>query len=94
MALLTVWSTAHTYAGILGFSFFNGFVQGGLVSLFPVVIAEVFGVEKLPFLFSILNVPNLIGNFLGAPLSGGKEMDGNSKLPLDDKFSHADTFTT
>ncbi|TPX36010.1 hypothetical protein SmJEL517_g01788 [Synchytrium microbalum] len=70
IAVLSVWGTATSYANTMGFSVFNGFVQGGLVSLLPVVVAEAFGLQKLPFLFAVLNLPMLVGNFMGAPLAG------------------------
>ncbi|KAJ3197288.1 hypothetical protein HK101_004769 [Irineochytrium annulatum] len=70
LSMLLLWTFAINPAILIIFAIVNGFVAGGFISLFPVVIASIFGFERLPSLMGMLFSSSAIGNFAGAPLGG------------------------
>ncbi|KAF8941405.1 hypothetical protein BGZ58_009488 [Dissophora ornata] len=46
-----------------------GLFGGGFISIFPVVVAQVVGVERLSSALGILYFGNVVGNLLGAPIA-------------------------
>ncbi|KAI8805031.1 major facilitator superfamily domain-containing protein [Cladochytrium replicatum] len=68
--MLLWWPFTNSFGSLLAFGFVNTFFSGGFISMFPVVIAELFGVERLPSLMGMLFTSSAIGNFAGAPLAG------------------------
>ncbi|KAJ3406746.1 hypothetical protein HDV05_005840 [Chytridiales sp. JEL 0842] len=65
-----LWSFAQGLPMLTLFCLVNGFVAGGFISLFPVVIASIYGTEKLPSMIGMLLSIQSAGNFGGAPLAG------------------------
>jgi len=55
------WLNTHNLAMAVVFVIFYGFNGGGFVSLFPVVAAEIIGVERLPAAVGLLYSGNLFG---------------------------------
>ncbi|KAJ3323091.1 hypothetical protein HDU76_013729 [Blyttiomyces sp. JEL0837] len=70
LSMLLIWTFANTYGVLVLFAVINGFVAGGFISLFPVVIAAIFGAERLPSLVGMLFSASAIGNLSGPPLAG------------------------
>ncbi|KAI8805032.1 major facilitator superfamily domain-containing protein [Cladochytrium replicatum] len=64
------WPFTNSFGSLLAFGFVNTFFSGGFISMFPVVIAELYGVERLPSLMGMLFTSSAIGSFAGAPLAG------------------------
>ncbi|KAG0033737.1 hypothetical protein BGZ81_007495 [Podila clonocystis] len=63
------WLNTHNLAMAIVFVIFYGANGGGFVSLFPVVAAEVIGVERLAAAVGLLYSGNLFGNLLGTPIA-------------------------
>ncbi|KFH64400.1 hypothetical protein MVEG_10225 [Podila verticillata NRRL 6337] len=63
------WLNTHNLAMAVVFVIFYGANGGGFVSLFPVVAAEVIGVERLSAAVGLLYSSNLFGNLLGTPIA-------------------------
>ncbi|KAJ3416978.1 3',5'-cyclic-nucleotide phosphodiesterase (PDEase) (3':5'-CNP) [Chytridiales sp. JEL 0842] len=70
ISFLCMWTVATGLPMLIIFSIFNGFVAGGFISLFPVVIATIFGYQRLPSMIGMLYSIGAIGNFAGPPLAG------------------------
>ncbi|KAF9581783.1 hypothetical protein BGW38_001082 [Lunasporangiospora selenospora] len=69
VACYALWlNTKGTTMAVI-FSVFYGMNGGGFVSLFPVVAAEVIGIERLSVAIGLLYSGNLFGNLLGAPIA-------------------------
>ncbi|KAK5816731.1 major facilitator superfamily domain-containing protein [Linnemannia elongata] len=69
LSCFVFWLNAKTLAMSVVFVIFYGINGGGFVSLFPVVAAEVVGVEKLAAAVGMLYSGNLFGNMLGTPIA-------------------------
>lgn len=52
------------------FCFIFGFFGGGYISMIPAVVAEYFGIGKLPSLIGIMYFSSAIGNTIGPPVTG------------------------
>ncbi|KAJ3112066.1 hypothetical protein HDU96_004991 [Phlyctochytrium bullatum] len=77
LSMLFLWTFASSVPILALFAIVNGFVAGGFISLFPVVVASIFGAERLPSMVGMLFSTSAIGNFGGAPLAGAiKERAG------------------
>ncbi|KAJ3096199.1 hypothetical protein HDU97_006159 [Phlyctochytrium planicorne] len=70
LSMIFLWTFADTLVMLAIFAVVNGFVAGGFISLFPVVVASIFGAERLPSLVGMLFSTSAVGNFGGAPLAG------------------------
>ncbi|KAJ3123471.1 hypothetical protein HK100_011594 [Physocladia obscura] len=69
-SMLFIWTFADTYALLVFFAAVNGFVAGGFISLFPVVVGQTFGLKRLPSLVGMILTLSAIGNLAGSPLGG------------------------
>ncbi|TPX77897.1 hypothetical protein CcCBS67573_g00814 [Chytriomyces confervae] len=69
-SMLFIWTFARSYALLVLFACVNGFVCGGYISLFPVVVGAIFGVKRLPSLIGTLMSISAIANLSGTPLAG------------------------
>ncbi|KAF9911130.1 hypothetical protein EC991_004684 [Linnemannia zychae] len=69
LACFVFWLNAKNLAMCVVFVVFYGVNGGGFVSLFPVVAAEVVGVERLAAAVGMLYSGNLFGNMLGTPIA-------------------------
>ncbi|KAI8853695.1 major facilitator superfamily domain-containing protein [Chytridium lagenaria] len=70
LSMIFLWTFATSVYTLAAFAVVNGFVAGGFISLFPVVVATIFGAERLPSLVGMLFSTSAVGNFAGAPLAG------------------------
>ncbi|KAJ1551084.1 hypothetical protein HK096_003252 [Nowakowskiella sp. JEL0078] len=70
LSILLIWPFSNSFGTLTAFGCIYTFSSGGFVSLFPVVIAELFGVEKLASIVGLLYSSSAIGNLAGAPLAG------------------------
>ncbi|GJJ74459.1 hypothetical protein EMPS_06817 [Entomortierella parvispora] len=69
LSCLAVWSVSSTISILTGFMVLYGVFGGGFISIFPVVVAQVVGVERLSAALGILYFGNVVGNLLGAPIA-------------------------
>jgi MFS family permease len=60
----TVFSTMMIYGVVYGF------FAGGVISLFPTVVAELYGIQRLGTVIGILYTGTAFGNLLAAPIAG------------------------
>ncbi|KAF9912737.1 hypothetical protein EC991_009473 [Linnemannia zychae] len=66
---LAIWSVASNIQILTGFMVVYGLFGGGFISIFPVVVAQVVGIERLSAALGILYFGNVVGNLLGAPIA-------------------------
>ncbi|KAG0001087.1 hypothetical protein BGZ65_003812 [Modicella reniformis] len=69
LACLILWTNTQGLAMAIVFVVIYGANAGGFNSLFPVVAADVIGVEKLAAAVGLLYSGNFFGNLLGTPLA-------------------------
>ncbi|KAF9191802.1 hypothetical protein BGZ51_006686 [Haplosporangium sp. Z 767] len=69
LACYIFWLNTKGLAMAVVFMVFYGINGGGFVSLFPVVAAEIMGVQKMTAAVGLLYSGNLFGNLLGAPIA-------------------------
>jgi MFS family permease len=65
-----IWPIAHSYPMLLLFAIVMGAAYGGLVSLTPAVVAELFGVEGLGAVLGALYTSSALSALAGPPLAG------------------------
>ncbi|TPX63834.1 hypothetical protein CcCBS67573_g08572 [Chytriomyces confervae] len=65
-----IWVFAYNLPVLYTFSVINGFVTGAYWVMFPVVVAEMFGVSKLGGMVGILYTMNSFGALLGPSIAG------------------------
>ncbi|KAI8359645.1 major facilitator superfamily domain-containing protein [Mortierella sp. GBAus27b] len=68
-SVLAIWSVSSNIVILTVFMVFYGLFGGGFISIFPVVVAQVVGVERLSAALGILYFGNAVGNLLGAPIA-------------------------
>ncbi|KAG0213181.1 hypothetical protein BGX33_003104 [Mortierella sp. NVP41] len=66
---LAIWSVASNIQILTAFMVVYGLFGGGFISIFPVVVAQVVGIERLSAALGILYFGNVVGNLLGAPIA-------------------------
>ncbi|KAK0214747.1 major facilitator superfamily domain-containing protein [Armillaria fumosa] len=67
---MAIWPFTHNLAGLMAFTSFYGFFTGGYVSLYPVVAADLYGVEGLASITGVMFGSFVPGTLIGPPLSG------------------------
>ncbi|KAI8810330.1 major facilitator superfamily domain-containing protein [Cladochytrium replicatum] len=70
VCILLWWPFTNSFGTLLSFGFVNTFFSGGFISMFPVVIADLFGVERMASVMGMLYTASAVGNFAGSPLAG------------------------
>ncbi|KAG7440738.1 MFS general substrate transporter [Guyanagaster necrorhizus] len=70
IAQMAIWPFAHSLSGLMAFSSIYGFFTGGYVSLYPVVAADLYGVEGLASITGVMFSSFVPGTLLGPPISG------------------------
>jgi MFS family permease len=75
-----VWPRAHAYATFVLFTIVMGVAYGGMVSLSPTVVAELFGVEDLGTMLGALYTSSALSALAGPPLVGLAIDHGGSYL--------------
>ncbi|KAK7437261.1 hypothetical protein VKT23_018702 [Stygiomarasmius scandens] len=67
---MAIWPFTRDLSGLMGFSSFYGFFSGGFVSLYPVVAAEIYGVEGLASIAGAMFSSYIPGTLVGPPIAG------------------------
>ncbi|CDS13676.1 hypothetical protein LRAMOSA05850 [Lichtheimia ramosa] len=67
---MIVWQFSDSYGVFVAFCVLYGLTGGGFVSLFPVVTAEIVGVQNIQKGLSLCYFITIFGNLLGTPLIG------------------------
>lgn len=67
---MIVWQFSDSYGIFVAFCVLYGLTGGGFVSLFPVVTAEIVGVQNIQKGLSLCYFITIFGNLLGTPLIG------------------------
>ncbi|KAI9357559.1 putative monocarboxylate transporter [Zopfochytrium polystomum] len=70
VSTLVIWPLATTAAPLIAFAVVNGLCSGGMFSLFPGTVANIFGSRDLGQFFSLIVFFWLPGYFLGSPIAG------------------------
>ncbi|KAI9492498.1 major facilitator superfamily domain-containing protein [Zychaea mexicana] len=67
---MVIWQFANTYGAFVAYCVLYGLTGGGFVSLFPVVAAEVAGVEQIQRAVGLTYGFSFFGNLVGTPIIG------------------------
>ncbi|KAI8805390.1 major facilitator superfamily domain-containing protein [Cladochytrium replicatum] len=70
MCVLVWWPFTDSFGNLLSFGFVSAFFSGGFASMMPVVMAGLFGVERLPSLMGTLYTTSAVGTVAGSPVAG------------------------
>ncbi|RKP09410.1 major facilitator superfamily domain-containing protein [Thamnocephalis sphaerospora] len=70
LTVLLIWTFSTSYGVLLLFVLLYGFSAGGFISLFPVVTAELVGLDELPNAIGLLYASNAVGNLFGPAIAG------------------------
>ncbi|RUS28132.1 major facilitator superfamily domain-containing protein [Jimgerdemannia flammicorona] len=70
LSVLLIWPFAHNFNVMLVFVMFYGLSSGAYMSLFPTVIADIFGLQKFPSIAGFLYFTRGVGSFFGSPVAG------------------------
>ncbi|KAI9024658.1 major facilitator superfamily domain-containing protein [Hyaloraphidium curvatum] len=68
--VLLIWPFATSFGVLLLFSILYGFFSGGFISLFPTIVATLFGMGNLGARMGATFTATLPGNLAGAPIAG------------------------
>ncbi|KAJ2774325.1 hypothetical protein IWQ57_000874 [Coemansia nantahalensis] len=74
IAVLAMWLPCKSIGLLIASALLYGFVSGSVVSLVPVVTADLFGVKRLPSILGLLFISYAIGTVVSSPV-GGKLLD-------------------
>ncbi|KAJ2554590.1 hypothetical protein GGH95_005526 [Coemansia sp. RSA 1836] len=66
-SLLVLWVPFDTVGTLIAVDLLFGFAIGGIVSVIPVVAAQVFGLARLPSIIGLLFIGYFVGGLLGVP---------------------------
>ncbi|KAJ3207163.1 hypothetical protein HK099_000337 [Clydaea vesicula] len=70
IAVVLLWSLSSSFEILILFNVVNGFLAGGIISLLPVVISDIFGLQALASIIGLFYMSSFVGNFAGSPLAG------------------------
>ncbi|KAJ2776478.1 hypothetical protein H4R18_005647 [Coemansia javaensis] len=70
LSILVLWLPFQTGGTLIACAIVYGLVCGGVISLIPVIMANVWGVERISTTIGILYLANFAGTLVGAPSSG------------------------
>ena len=70
LAILGLWSIAWNFAMMMCFVVLQGFMSGGFISLFSVVIGQVFGQDKVTSIGGFIYAGMAVGILAGSPVAG------------------------
>jgi MFS family permease len=65
-----LWMLCKTFTTIFIYAVVYGFFAGGVISLLPTVIAQLYGTKKLGSAIGVLYTGTAVGNLLAAPIAG------------------------
>ena len=64
------WMACTTFVTLMIYGVVYGFFAGGVISLLPTVLAELYGIKKIGTVIGILYTATAAGNLLAAPFAG------------------------
>ncbi|KAJ2745585.1 hypothetical protein H4S06_005321 [Coemansia sp. BCRC 34490] len=70
LSILVFWLPFETTGTVLTCAIIYGLFCGGLISLLPVVMANLWGVQRISTIIGLLYLANFVGTMVGAPSSG------------------------
>ncbi|KAJ2401399.1 hypothetical protein GGI23_001424 [Coemansia sp. RSA 2559] len=70
LSILIFWLPFHATGTVIACSIVYGIFCGGFISLLPVVMANLWGVQRISTIIGLLYVANFVGTMVGAPASG------------------------
>ncbi|PIA13039.1 MFS general substrate transporter [Coemansia reversa NRRL 1564] len=70
IAVLMMWLPCKSLGVMIGSAMVFGFFSGSLVSLVPVVTANLFGIKRLPSILGLLLISYMIGTLVSSPVGG------------------------
>ncbi|KAJ1665518.1 hypothetical protein EV178_003160 [Coemansia sp. RSA 1646] len=69
-SILALWLPFKTLGTLVASAVVFGFTSGSIVSLLPVAIVELFGVERIPSTLGLVYISYTIGTFISSPVGG------------------------
>ncbi|KAJ3206667.1 hypothetical protein HK099_000476 [Clydaea vesicula] len=76
LTTLLIWTFSESYAVLIFYSLSNGFFAGGIISLVPVCIPELFGMQSLASTIGLFFSAHSLG-FVFGPIIAGKLLEQN-----------------
>ncbi|KAJ2400146.1 hypothetical protein GGI23_002218 [Coemansia sp. RSA 2559] len=70
LSILIFWLPFHTTGTVIVCAIIYGLFCGGLISLLPVVIADLWGVQRISTIIGLVYIASFTGAMIGAPASG------------------------
>ncbi|KAJ1662696.1 hypothetical protein IW140_006197 [Coemansia sp. RSA 1813] len=70
LSILVLWLPFETTGTAIACAIIYGIFCGGIISLLPVVLADLWGVQRISTIIGLLYIANFIGGMIGAPSSG------------------------
>ncbi|KAJ1662716.1 hypothetical protein EV178_005667 [Coemansia sp. RSA 1646] len=70
LSILIFWLPFQATGTVIACSIIYGIFCGGFISLLPVVMANLWGVQRISTIIGLLYVANFVGTMVGAPSSG------------------------
>ncbi|KAJ2556916.1 hypothetical protein EV175_001678 [Coemansia sp. RSA 1933] len=70
LSILIFWLPFHTTGTVITCAIIYGLFCGGLISLLPVVIADLWGVQRISTIIGLVYIASFTGGMIGAPSSG------------------------
>ncbi|KAJ2696599.1 hypothetical protein H4218_004511 [Coemansia sp. IMI 209128] len=70
LSVLVLWLPFETGGTVVASAIVYGLFCGGFIGLVPVVMAEIWGIQRIATIIGLLYVANFIGTMIGAPSSG------------------------
>ena len=64
------WMACVTFPTMMLYAVVYGFFAGGVISLFPTVCAELYGIKRIGMVIGVLYSGTALGNLLAAPIGG------------------------
>ncbi|KAJ2005381.1 hypothetical protein GGI04_002269, partial [Coemansia thaxteri] len=70
LSILVLWLPFHAGGTLVACAIVYGLFCGGFIGLLPVVMSELWGVQRIATIIGLLYIANFIGTMVGAPSSG------------------------
>ncbi|KAJ2720624.1 hypothetical protein GGI07_004504 [Coemansia sp. Benny D115] len=70
LSVLVLWLPFHTTGTVIACAVLYGLFCGGFIGLTPVIIADLWGVQRISTIVGLVYIASFIGGMVGAPSSG------------------------
>lgn len=70
LSTMLIWPFASVFGVLVFYSLMFGFMAGGFISLFPVVLTIIFGTEEVATVMGTQAISGIVGNLAGPPIAG------------------------